>query len=278
LLYRSHNIHHTHVWFSKGAEEALIEEGNTRTPRRFWQALVVVPIFEESNVTTIAIVYSSGHGHTRTVAEHIHRGAAAFPETNAELIEITFDQIGADGRWMDDAIMTRLTAADAIVFGAPTYMGSAHGLFKLFLETGFTPWLDQVWKDKIAAGFTNSASRSGDKLIAIEQMAIFAAQMAMVWVGVGDQPGGNFSDSRVTDINVNGSWLGLITQSVADGTPENAPHLGDRHTAERFGRRIARTTARWMQGAQTFPPQPIAESEARRRNVAGLDEWRQFDD
>ncbi|MFT4436540.1 flavodoxin family protein [Caballeronia sp. 15715] len=229
-------------------------------------------------MTSVAIVYSSGHGHTRTVAEHIKQGADAFPGTTTELIEIKSSQLQADGRWHDDEIMTRLTKADAIVFGAPTYMGSAHGLFKLFLETGFTPWLGQEWKDKIAAGFTNSASRSGDKLIALEQMAIFAAQMSMVWVGVGDQPGGNYSASQYTDVNVNGAWLGLIAQSFGDGTPENAPHPGDLLTAERFGRRIARATARWMMGAEAFPPQPVSESESRRRNVAGMQEWRRFDD
>lgn len=229
-------------------------------------------------MANIAIVYSSGHGHTRTVAEHIHIGASAFPDTKAELIEITVDQVASNGRWHDEEILKRLSKVDAIVFGAPTYMGSAHGLFKLFLEAAFTPWLTQDWKDKIAAGFTNSASRSGDKLIALEQMAVFAAQMSMVWVGVGDQPGGNFSDSRVTDVNVNGSWLGLITQSVADGSADTAPHPGDRLTAERFGRRIARATSRWMTGAQAFPAQPISEEESRRRNVAGPDEWRRFDD
>lgn len=226
----------------------------------------------------IAVIYSSGRGHTRAVAEHIKVGADAFPETRAALIEITFSQIGEDGRWHDPDIMGRLAAADAIVFGSPTYMGSAHGLFKLFLENGITPWLDQVWKDKIAAGFTNSGSRSGDKLITLEQMAIFAAQMGMVWVGVGDQPGGNYSASRFTDVNVLGSWLGLMTQSFADGTPETAPHPGDLLTAERFGRRIARVTARWMTSAEAFPPQRISERESRRRNIAGPEEWRKFGD
>jgi NAD(P)H dehydrogenase (quinone) len=229
-------------------------------------------------VINVAIIFSSGRGHTRTVAEHIKRGADAFPETRTDLIEVTSKQLGEDGRWHDADIMNRLAAADAIVFGSPTYMGSAHGLFKLFLETGITPWLDQVWKDKIAAGFTNSGSRSGDKLIALEQMAVFAGQMSMVWIGVGDQPGGNYSASRFTDVNVNGSWLGLMTQSIADGTPETAPHPGDLLTAERFGRRIARTTARWMMGAERFPPQRISESESRRRNVAGPEEWRKFQD
>lgn len=227
---------------------------------------------------TVAIVYSSGHGHTRTVAEHIQIGVDNFFGVESDLIEILPAHINEKGRWEDDAIMTRLAKADAIVFGAPTYMGSAHGLFKLFLETGFTPWLGQEWKDKIAAGFTNSASRSGDKLIALEQMVVFAAQMSMVWVGVGDQPGGNFSDSRVSDVNLNGSWLGLITQSIADGNSETAPHPGDRLTAERFGRRIARATSRWMAGAQAYPPQRMTEAEAHRRNLTGPEEWRLFDD
>jgi NAD(P)H dehydrogenase (quinone) len=229
-------------------------------------------------MASIAIVYSTGHGHTGTVAEHIAKGVDAFPQAKSELIQILPSHLDEKGRWYDEQIMSRLAVADAIVFGAPTYMGSAHGLFKLFLEHGFNPWLAQEWKDKIAAGFTNSASRSGDKLIALEQMAIFAAQMNMVWVGVGDQPGGNYSDSRFTDVNVNGAWLGLITQSFGDGTAENAPHQGDRLTAERFGRRIARTTSRWMMGAEAFPVQPVSEDEAHRRNLAGQDEWRRFDD
>jgi len=226
----------------------------------------------------IAIVYSSGHGHTKTVARHVFEGASAYPETEVQLLEISFAQIDEAGRWSDAGIMAKLAAGDAIVFGAPTYMGSAHGLFKLFLEAAFTPWLNQAWKDKIGAGFTNSASRSGDKLVTLQQMAVFATQMAMVWVGVGDQPGGNFTDSQVTDVNINGSWLGLMTQSVADGSAQDAPHQGDRLTAERFGRRIARTAARWVLGTEAFPVQPVSEQETHRRNLVGHSEWLRFDD
>jgi NAD(P)H dehydrogenase (quinone) len=56
--------------------------------------------------------------------------------TYVQLIKIVPAQIDNVGRWRDDEIMKRLLASDAIVFGAPTYMGSAHGLFKLFLEAG----------------------------------------------------------------------------------------------------------------------------------------------
>jgi multimeric flavodoxin WrbA len=74
-------------------------------------------------MTGVAIVYSSGNGHTRTVAEHIQQGADGFPATRTELIEITAAQLGESGRWRDEHTMSRLAAADAIIFGAPTYMG-----------------------------------------------------------------------------------------------------------------------------------------------------------
>ncbi len=134
---------------------------------------------------TVSIVSSSGHGHTRVIAEHIGRGVDAFPGCRADLIEITAAQIADNGRWHDEDIMIRLASSDAIVFGAPTYMGSADGLFKLFLDNAIGPWFGQDWKDKIGAGFTNSSSRSGDKLMTLQQLSVFAAQMGMVWVGIG---------------------------------------------------------------------------------------------
>jgi NAD(P)H dehydrogenase (quinone) len=62
-------------------------------------------------MTGVAIVYSSGNGHTRTVAEQIRQGADGFPATRTELIEITAAQLGENGRWRDEDIMSRLAAA-----------------------------------------------------------------------------------------------------------------------------------------------------------------------
>ena len=57
-----------------------------------------------------------------------------------------------------------LDAADAIIFGAPTYTSSISGPFKVFMDATSKKWFAHAWKDKIAAGFTNSGSHSGDKL------------------------------------------------------------------------------------------------------------------
>lgn len=136
---------------------------------------------------------------------------------------------------MNPAIMARLDASDAIAFGCATYMGSASAVFKAFLETAFEKWRVQAWKDKFAAGFTNSASPSGDKLSTLIQLAVFGAQMGMFWVGLADGPGGYRSTSTPANINRMGSWLGVMGQSNGDQSLELAPSQGDIDTASRLG-------------------------------------------
>ncbi len=54
-------------------------------------------------------------------------------------------------------------------------MGSASAQFKAFMDASSKVWYTRDWKDKIAAGFTTSASQSGDKLNTLIQLAVFAA-------------------------------------------------------------------------------------------------------
>ena len=102
----------------------------------------------------IVIAHHSGYGHTRRQAEAVLAGAQSVAGAEAQLLDVTA---------IDDAGWTQLAAADAIIFGAPTYMGGASGDFKKFADASCKPWSAQAWKDKIAGGFTNSASLNGDK-------------------------------------------------------------------------------------------------------------------
>ncbi len=119
----------------------------------------------------IAIVYHSGYGHTARQAAAIADGVEQVRGAESLLLSVQ----EARTRWND------LTAAHAIVFGAPTYVGSVSAEFKAFQEASSHLIMTQGfrWKDKIAAGFTNSGSRSGDKLATLIQMALFAAQHGM---------------------------------------------------------------------------------------------------
>ena len=193
----------------------------------------------------VSVVYQSGGGHTRALAEAVMRGTASVEGIEARMIEIRGEQVN-QGRWKDDAIMAQLAESDAIVFGCATYMGSGSAIFKAFLEKAFDPWMAQAWKDKVGPGFTNSASQNGDKLSTLIQLTIFGAQMGMIWVGVGDPPGNNWSGGSVEDVNRLGSWLGAMGQSNGDQGPEEAPSRGDRITAERLGARVAGVTQKWL--------------------------------
>lgn len=180
-------------------------------------------------MSKIAIVYHSGYGHTKVLAESVAAGARAVPATEVALIPVAEAESRAE----------ELTAADAIVFGAPTYMGSASAPFKSFMDWSSKIWFAQGWKDKLAAGFTNSASQNGDKLNTLTQMAVFAMQHGMIWVGLGLLPGNNSSKGSIDDLNRLGSFLGAMAQSNSDASPEEAPIESDRKTAEHLGRRVA---------------------------------------
>ena len=189
----------------------------------------------------IVIVYHSGSGHTAAQARAVLRGAQSVDEAVAQLISVT----EVEDHWSD------LDAADAIIFGAPTYMGSPSAAFKTFAEATAKIWADNMrWKDKIAAGFTNSQNMNGDKLNTLVSMAILAAQHGMQWVSLGLFPGWNTSTKSIDDLNRMGSFLGAMAQSHGDLDADQAPTTSDLKTAEYLGRRVALVTQQWVNGRQ----------------------------
>jgi len=189
----------------------------------------------------IAIAYHSGYGHTEKQAEAVAAGAASVPGTVTDLVPL--DEL-------TDDLWTRLAAADAIIFGTPTYMGSPSAVFKAFVEESVKVWADDLaWRDKIAAGFTNSKAMSGDKLNSLVDLAVFAAQHGMIWVGLDIYPGWAASTASIEDLNRLGSWLGAMAQSDGDLSAEKAPPETDLRTAAALGARVATVTHRQLRGA-----------------------------
>jgi multimeric flavodoxin WrbA len=188
--------------------------------------------------TNVTVIYHTGFGHTGKVAEAVAEGAKAAKDTNVTLLK-------ADA--LDDAGWDALDASHAIIFGAPTYMGSLSAPFKAFMDASSKKWFTRQWKDKIAAGFTNSASYSGDKLLSLEQLVIFSMQHGMIWVGQTEAPP-QFEAQDVAApelINRVGSFTGLMTQSNHKAGPDIAPPAGDLETARRFGKRVAEIAGRF---------------------------------
>jgi NAD(P)H dehydrogenase (quinone) len=182
-------------------------------------------------MSKVAVVYHSGYGHTAEVAKAVARGAAGIAGIDAQLISVA----DIDKHWQD------LDAADAIIFGAPTYMGGVSAPFKAFMDASSRVWMAQGWKDKIAAGFTHSGSQGGDKFNTVTQLFTLAMQHGMIWTGLGLLPGNNSSKGSVNDLNRLGSSTGSLTQSSVDQGAEAIP-ASDLKTAEHLGRRVALIT------------------------------------
>jgi len=169
------------------------------------------------------VVYHSGYGHTQRVAQFVAEGA------KAPLIAIDADGNVSDADW------TAINAADAIIFGSPTYMGMASWQFKKFADASSKQWMSGAWKDKVAGGFTISGSPSGDKLSTIQYFITLAMQQGMVWVG---QPAMN--DGKINRI---GSNSGVMAQ-VGPTSPAADIPQGDLDTAKTYGERVAQVAAK----------------------------------
>ena len=180
-------------------------------------------------MSPIVIVYHSGYGHTQKVAQAVAAGSGG------SLLAISAEGNLPDGGW------EQLAAAKTIVFGSPTYMGGVSWQFKKFADASSKPWYSQVWKNKLAAGFTNSATLNGDKLSTLHYLFTLSQQHSMLWVGTGMMPANSKAATR-DDINNVGSSSGLMTVTPSDASVEEMVP-GDIATAKAFGQRVAEATA-----------------------------------
>jgi NAD(P)H dehydrogenase (quinone) len=194
-------------------------------------------IERRNRMSNIVIVYHSGYGHTKKVAEAVAEGSGG------ALLAIDAEGNLPAGGW------ERLAAADAIVFGSPTYMGGVSWQFKKFADASSKPWYMKTWRNKLAAGFTNSATLNGDKLSTLQYFFTLSQQHGMFWAGTGMHPS-NAKRSTRDDLNNLGGSSGLITATPSDASvDEMVP--GDLATARQFGRRVA-------EAAAIFADAPIA--------------------
>lgn len=175
--------------------------------------------------SNVVVVNHSGYGHTHRMAEAVAKGAGA-----------ALQAIDAEGNLSEDG-WAALDAADAIIFGAPTYMGGPSWQFKRFADASSKPWFCAKWQDKFFGGFTNSASLNGDKLNTLQYFVLLAGQHGGLWVSLGIKPS-NTKASLRDDVNRMGSYIGPMAQSDADARPEEMS-VGDLETARLYGARVA---------------------------------------
>ncbi|HEY2179664.1 MAG TPA: flavodoxin family protein [Caulobacteraceae bacterium] len=184
-------------------------------------------------MSRISILYFSAYGHAAKLADAVQRGAA-----RVEGSTVLVHRISESGE-ITAADWDALGEAAAIIYGTPTYMGGPAWQFKRVAEASSRLWTEQVWRDKLAAGFTVSAATNGDKFSTIQYLWTFAQQHSQIWVGTGLLPA-NTKAHGPADINWSGGFTGVMAIAPADASPDEAPRAGDIAAAEALGERVAR--------------------------------------
>ena len=193
-------------------------------------------------MANIAVVYHSGYGHTQAVAEAVAEGVRGVSSARVTLIPVG----------EAEAHEAELDAADAIIFGSPTYMGGVSADFAKFKDWTSKRWMEGQWRNKLAAGFSASASWNGDKHNTLYQLLTLALQHGMVWVGLGLPPGNNHSKGSIEDLNRLGASVGAMAQANADQGVEGIA-ASDFRTMNALGKRVAEAAQRWRE-------QPLAKA------------------
>jgi NAD(P)H dehydrogenase (quinone) len=192
----------------------------------------------------IAIVYHRTSGHTKFQSGAVHRGAQSFSAAPSAFYTVEEATARVD----------ELDAADAIIFGCPTYMRSMSA--GTFLEAAAEKWFTLAWKEKVPGPITNSSFFSGEKLNTLVGVVINAMQHGTIFVGPGTMPSNNRPE-EIKSVNCPGpeahnrlgSFIGPMAASF-QVSPLETPTRGDIETAEAYGRRVAEITIQLFMGRQ----------------------------
>lgn len=194
-------------------------------------------------MSNIAIVYYSQGGATAMIAHSVAQGVND-AGAHAQLFSIEPHQF-VEGQWHDEAMLSRLAAADAIIFGAPAFQGGIGSAFKAFADATTGTWRARSWRNKVAGGFAFSCRSADDKRNTLDYFAALAAQHGMVWAGV---------DADDSDVDMPGTAGLAMTRFAGDFPAVTAPGVevdaayaldpADVIAGKQYGRNVAALVAR----------------------------------
>ncbi|MCW8349144.1 flavodoxin family protein [Vibrio sp. ZSDZ65] len=177
----------------------------------------------------IAVIYYSHTDVTGTLAKSVIKGINDnFPMIGVIDHKICGEEIVA-GRFVNKELFENLLGCDAIIMGSPTYMGGVSSQFKAFADASSEYWGDQLWANKVAAGFTSGNALNGDQSSSLGYMVTLANQHGMYWVGLDLAHG--YKDHGLNRL---GCQLGVVSASF-DGNVNRTDEL----SAHYLGKRVA---------------------------------------
>ncbi len=188
------------------------------------------------HMRTIVVISHSVTGRTAQLAGAVARGIE-LAGASARAFEILGKDI-VEGRYVAESALAAIDEADAVVFGAPTFMGGPSAQFKAFADATSDRWETQRWSGKLAAGFTSGGYMNGDQTSTLRYFALLAAQHGMLWLGVDIAAGAD---------KVGRNRLG-VQLGAAAYAPDRTVEATDLETAAYLGRRVAQTASQFRGG------------------------------
>ncbi len=206
----------------------------------------------------ILIVSYSRFGALTVLAEQIADGARSVEGTEVHLLPVGDDPVEAlqAGEQAGDMEMRRaevigeLGAADAVIVGAPAYFGGMASPMKRFFEDCATasnavvtdrsrPWRHYLFRDKIGAAFTSSATPHGGNEQALHSILTMMMHLGMIIVTPGQEEPILENDAAP---------YGATTITGAHGDREATP--AEQAAARALGKRVA-VRAAWLMSGKT---------------------------
>jgi NAD(P)H dehydrogenase (quinone) len=233
---------------------------------------------DDEEPVRILVIYYSRFGAIQALAERLAEGARGVPGAEVDLLEIEDQPLEelrpgetAEGmRRRRAALLNRLTTADALLVGAPAYFGSMAASVKRFFEDCATasnelldrtrPWHHHLFRDKVGAAFTSSATPHGGNEQALHSILTLLMHLGLLIVTPGqrgpilEHPAAPYGATAVTGPSGH--------RGLSEAEAEEARHLG-RRAAEvaawlRLGRREAAGRLREREREEGAPYDPSA--------------------
>ncbi|MEM8995371.1 MAG: flavodoxin family protein [Acidobacteriota bacterium] len=187
-------------------------------------------------MNTVLIAYATDHGTTRQVARAIAEGADGFEGCRAEARDV--ETLTADD----------LRGVDALILGAPVYMGGCHWAMKQFIDRILGPlWAASAFEGRVGALFATGNGRggagAGAELNMLSMLAVLA-ELGMVLVPLphrteGYESGGlhwgpffrtavkegrpALLDADLTAARLHGLHVARVTRQIGDASFSAAP-------------------------------------------------------
>ena len=202
----------------------------------------------------ILIAHYSLLGHTNCLAEAIMEGAEEIEGAEVKLMRVPeiLSEEERERRGAGDFIklfdriaicsQNDVAMADAIILGAPTYLGNMCAQMQLFLNSLGKLWRDGNLVGKVGSAFTSSGSQHGGQEAALLSMHTTMLHMGLIVVGLPYTFPGQVRIDEITG----GTPYGCSTISGQKG--ERMPSQNELDAARFQGRHVASIAAKLARG------------------------------